>query len=210
MRVIDNSVPISPAMHTYPGDPAVEIQTASAIARGDSNNSSRIVMGSHTGTHVDAPRHFIEDRLSVDKLPMDVLVGKVYVAEILTTTQIGVNELEKASIPPDTKRIIFKTVNSKLIWKAKEFQPDYISLSGEGAQWLLRMGIRLVGIDYLSIEKFNSPHHEVHHALLDANVVILEGLNLIGVSPGEYTLCCLPLKIGGGDGAPARAVLIEA
>ncbi len=210
MRVIDISVPISPAMHTYPGDPAVEIQTASAIARGDSNNSSRIVMGSHTGTHVDAPRHFIEDRLSVDKLPMDVLVGKVYVAEILTTTQIGVNELEKASIPPDTKRIIFKTVNSKLIWKAKEFQPDYISLSGEGAQWLLRMGIRLVGIDYLSIEKFNSPHHEVHHALLDANVVILEGLNLIGVSPGEYTLCCLPLKIGGGDGAPARAVLIEA
>ena len=196
-------------MHTYPGDPAVEVQPASAIAKGDSNNSSRLVMGSHTGTHIDAPRHFIEDMLPVDKLPLDVLVGKAYVAEILTTTQISVKDLEKAAIPPGTKRVIFKTVNSKLIWKAKEFQTDYISLSVEGAQWLLQRGVRLVGIDYLSIEKFNSPEHEVHHTLLEANVVILEGLNLTGVSPGEYTLCCLPLKISEGDGAPARAVLIE-
>lgn len=209
MRVIDISVPISPAMHTYPGDPIVEIAAESSISKGDSNNSSRIIMGSHSGTHIDAPRHFIEDRLSVDKLPMDVLVGKAYVAEILTTGQIGVSELEKASIPADTRRIIFKTINSKLMWKAKDFQQNYISLSIEGAQWLLRMGVKLVGIDYLSIEKFKSSNHEVHRALLDANVVILEGLNLNGVSPGEYTLCCLPLKISGGDGAPARAVLIE-
>lgn len=209
MRVIDISVAISPSMHIYPGDPAVEVYPASAIAKGDSNNSSRLVMGSHTGTHIDAPRHFIEDRLTVDKLPMDVLVGKAYVAEILTTGQISVADLERAKIPQDTKRVIFKTVNSKLIWKAKEFQPDFISLSGEGAQWLVQRGVRLVGIDYLSVEKFKSPNHEVHHTLLDANVVILEGLNLTGVSPGEYTLCCLPLKISGGDGAPARAVLIE-
>ncbi len=209
MRVIDISVAISPLMHIYPGDPTVEIQPASEIAKGDSNNSSRLIMGSHTGTHVDAPRHFIEDRLSIDRLPMDVLVGKAYVAEILTTSQISVSDLEKAKIPPGTKRVLFKTVNSKLIWKAKEFQPDFISLSSEGAKWLVQNGIRLVGIDYLSIEKFRSPDHEVHHTLLDANVVILEGLNLTGVSPGEYTLCCLPLKISGGDGAPARAVLIE-
>ncbi|MSQ32029.1 MAG: cyclase family protein [Dehalococcoidia bacterium] len=209
MRVIDISVAISSSMHIYPGDPAVEVQPASAISKGDSNNSSRLVMGSHTGTHVDSPRHFIQDMLSVDKLPLDVLVGKAYVAEILTTTQIGVKDLEKAAIPPGTKRIIFKTVNSKLIWKAKDFQPDYISLSVDGAKWLLQMGVRLIGIDYLSIEQFKSPQHEVHHVLLEANVVILEGLNLTGVSPGEYTLCCLPLKISGGDGAPARTVLIE-
>lgn len=209
MRVIDISVAISPSMHIYPGDPAVEVHPSSAIAMGDSSNSSRLVMGSHTGTHVDAPRHFIQDRMSVDKLPMEALVGKAYVAEVLTTAQISVSDLEKAGIPSGARRILFKTVNSKLIWKAREFQPDFISLSHEGAQWLVDRGIRLVGIDYLSIERFRSANHEVHRTLLDANVVILEGLNLTGVSPGEYTLCCLPLKILGGDGAPARAVLIE-
>ena len=209
MRIIDISVPISNDMHVYPGDPLVDIQPASKIADGAISNSSRLTFGSHTGTHIDAPRHFIEGRMSVDQLPLDTLVGKAYVAEFTATEHIRPKELEDADIPKGTRRILLKTINSKLIWRSKSFRQDFVYLAEDSATWLLDRGVRLVGIDYLSIEQFHSPTHRVHMDLLNANVVILEGLNLNGVSPGEYTLCCLPLKIKGGDGAPARAILLE-
>jgi arylformamidase len=209
MRIIDISVPISNDMHVYPGDPGIDIQPASKIADGASSNSSRLNFGSHTGTHIDAPRHFIEGRLSVDELPLHVLVGKAYVAEVTATERVTPRDLEGAGIPKGTQRILLKTINSKLIWRSKSFRQDFVHLAEESAKWLLDRDVQLVGIDYLSIEQFHSPTHRVHLDLLNANVVILEGLNLNGVAPGEYTLCCLPLKIKGGDGAPARAVLLE-
>jgi arylformamidase len=197
MRILDVSVPIRPEMITYPGDPAVKLERVSAIADGALANVSRLAFGVHTGTRVDAPVHFLEGAAAVEELPLDALLGRVLVigAEALTASTLRGLELPE--------RIVFKTPNSEL-WARAEFSDDFLALDGAGAQVLVERGVRLVGIDYLSIGD-----EDAHRVLLAAGVVAIEGLDLRGVEPGEYELVCAPLKLVGSDGAPARVFLIQ-
>ena len=207
MTIYDISVSISNNMPVYPGDQTVDITPLNCISEGADANVSMIKMGSHTGTHVDPPKHFIDSGLTVDKLPLDVLVGECMVCEIPESSVIGIAELEAANIPPGTERILFKTKNSNL-WDKPGFQEDYAYLDPKAAEWLVKRGVRLIGIDYLSIEGFHTGSVDTHLRLLEAGIILIEGLDLQAVTVGIYTLVCLPLKIEGGDGAPARAILI--
>jgi len=195
-------------MITWPGDPSVSIEPSSLIAKGKPANVSQIHMGSHTGTHVDPPLHFLENGGPVDMLDLNVLVGKALVLDMEHAGDaIETHHLEAAGLSEGTERVLFKTPNSK-IWSGPAVFPDrYTALSPEAAEWLVGRGVRLVGIDFLSIERRGAAGHPTHHTLLDAGVVIVEGLDLSQTNPGEYWLTCLPLKILGGDGAPARAIL---
>jgi arylformamidase len=208
MRTYDITLTISPEMIVWPGDPKVSIQQISSIASGDSANVSQISMSCHTGTHVDAPHHFLNDGKTVEELSLDLLVGRAYVLYLPEVNLITASTLMRAEIPPRTRRLLFKTRNSEL-WKNSqhEFQTDFVGLSVDAAEYLVDRNVRLVGIDYLSIApyKLGTP---VHTILLNAGVVVIEGLNLSQVSPGRYTLHCLPLKLGGGDGAPTRCILV--
>ncbi|MBI4728007.1 MAG: cyclase family protein [Acidobacteria bacterium] len=198
-------------MMVWPNDPPVSVEPAHRIARGDVANVSLLRLGSHTGTHVDPPCHFIEGAPAVDAIPLDALVGPAVVADLRGVSgAIGPEDLERLALPEGTERLLFRTDNSE-IWgrRPARFPDSYVALSPEGARWVLARGIRLVGTDFLSIERAGAPGHPVHVALLSAGIVILEGLDLSGVEPGSYTLLCLPLKVAGGDGAPARAVLMD-
>ena len=207
MPIYDITVPIRSAMPIYEGDPAVEIRAWSAFAKGDSSNVSFLHFGAHTGTHVDAPAHFIEGAGRIDSLSMDVLIGRARVVRVPDElTEIDQNFLNGCELD-QVERILFHTRNSGF-WN-EGFRKDFTHLLPEAAEQLVKQGIKLVGTDYLSIEKFHSGHHRTHLTLLAKGVVIVEGLNLTGVPPGDYELICLPLKIadGAGDGAPARVVL---
>jgi arylformamidase len=209
MKIYDISLPISPEMPVWPGDPAVILEQVSSMDAGAHDNVSRMGCSVHTGTHVDAPHHFLNDHRTVDALSLDVLTGPVQVIQIpVDVGLITAEVLEEAAVPSGTLRLLLKTRNSRL-WEHSpaEFARDFVGVSEDGAEWLVRSGVKLVGIDYLSIAPFNQsvPSHRV---LLKPGVVILEGLDLSGVSPGLYTLYCLPLKLVGSDGAPARAILI--
>ena len=210
MRIYDVSVPISAETPIYPGDPTVEISQWAAIARGDAANVSRLNFGAHTATHVDAPSHFIEGAARVDAAPLDALLGPARVVVIpedvdaITAEHLAAENLAGAS------RVLFKTRNSAFWGAAAEgFRSNFTYVAPDAARALVRAGVRLVGMDYLSVEKFQAKKFETHEALLSAGVVILEGLDLREVEGGDYELICLPLKIAGGagDGAPARAVL---
>ena len=207
-RIIDISLDVSPSMLTWPGDPAVGIDPAKRMARGDPANVSELHMGSHTGTHVDPPFHFIDGAPGVDALPLDAMIGPATVVDF-TDVEHTIGPDEAARIPAGAERVLFLTRNSR-IWEnpSPSFPDDYVALSPEGARTLVERGVRLVGVDFLSVERRGAQGHPTHVALLEAGVVIVEGLNLSGVEPGPYTLACLPLKIVDGDGAPARAVLI--
>jgi arylformamidase len=210
MRIYDVSVPISAATPVYPGDPGVEIRRWAAIADGDAANVSLLHFGAHTGTHVDAPSHFIEGASKVDAMPLDALVGTARVIQmpdaldIIEASHLSAQTIEGAT------RIIFKTRNSAF-WSdtTSGFRQDFTYLAPDAAHALVQSGVRLVGIDYLSVEKFQSERHETHLILLSNGVVIVEGLDLREVAAGDYELICLPLKItgGAGDGAPARVIL---
>lgn len=207
--MIDITIPISPAMPTWPGE-QVSIVPLSRIARGDPANVSRYRLSSHTGTHVDPPFHFIPTGITVDQLPLDTLIGPARVVSLEQVPRaIGAADLAGAAVPPGAVRLLLKTRNSRF-WAGppRPFRRDYVYLADDGAQWLIDHGVRLVGIDYLSIEGFHAPGHPVHHALLAHGIVIVEGLNLAAAAPGDYQLICLPLKVEHGDGAPARAVLM--
>lgn len=207
MAIYDITVPIRSGMPVYEGDPGVEIKAWSALARGDSANVSFLQFGAHTGTHVDAPAHFIEGTRKIEALSLDVLIGPARVIRVPDdVAEIDLNFLAGCDLDR-VERILFRTRNSNF-WN-EGFRKDFTHLSPEGAEKLVDRGVKLVGIDYLSIEKFHSGHHRTHLALLSHNVVIVEGLNLSDVAAGDYELICLPLKIaeGAGDGAPARAVL---
>ncbi len=198
------TVPIHAAMVVYEGDPPVQVTAALAVERGDPCNVTRLSLGSHTGTHVDAPLHFIPGGATVDRLALDALLGPVRVIEC-PPGPIGPATLVAADLTGE-RRVIFKTGNSAL-WARERFVRDYQALTLEAARELARAGVGLVGIDYLSIEAFGAPGHPVHRCLLAAGVVILEGLELSAVPAGRYELLCLPLRVRDGDGAPARALL---
>jgi len=194
-------------MPVYEGDPGVKIDAWSAFAKGDSSNVTMLNFGAHTGTHVDAPAHFIEGARKIDALPLEILMGPARVVRVPDDrTEIDVEFIQAADLT-GVERVIFHTRNSTL-WD-EGFRKDFTHLLPEAAQLLVDQNIKLVGTDYLSIEKFHSGHHQTHLTLLSNNVVIVEGLNLSEVPEGDYELVCLPLRIadGAGDGAPARAVL---
>ena len=212
MKIYDVSVPISSQTPVYAGDPQVEITTAHAIADGAPANVSNLCFGAHTATHVDASNHFIEGSRKVDKLPLDVLIGRVRVVEIdKNAAAVDAAQLENVDLK-GVERVLFKTRNSEF-WNdlGQGFQTDFTYIAPDAAQKLVDLGVKLVGIDYLSVEKFGSEDFQTHITLLKNQVIIIEGLDLREVSGGDYELICLPLKIaeGTGDGAPARTVLRE-
>ncbi len=209
MKIIDISLPLSPRLHTWPGNPPFELQAVNRVATGGSANVSRVVLGSHSGTHVDAPRHFFDDGPGVGEMRLDELVGPCRIAEVSLPPgrqPIGVPEIQRAAGTPPATRLLLKTPNSRL-WTRDEFTPEFAYLAPAAAEWLVRAGVRLVGIDYLSIEEFRKAGAPTHHILLGAGVIVVEGLNLAHVDPGTYELVCLPLRIEGSDGSPARVIL---
>ena len=208
MRTYDISLAISPDMPVWPGDPQVVIERVREIADGENANVSRLECGVHVGTHVDAPIHFIEGSSGVEVIPLRVLIGRAYVVHLPDSSVIDENTLEGSGIPPRTRRVLFKTSNSKC-WAQGEhlFKEDFVAIDASGASWLVRKKVKLVGVDYLSVAPFGASR-ETHRILLENGVVVVEGLDLSEVSQGRYTIYCLPLKIIGCDGAPARAILI--
>jgi arylformamidase len=208
MHVYDISVGIHPDMPVWPGDPPLELSRVSAISAGGNANVSRLSCSVHTGTHMDAPLHFVDGAASIESIPLKVLIGRAYVVHLPKTAVIDAACLEAAEIPPRTKRVLFRTRNSAL-WARGEtkFQTDFVAIDLSGAEWLVRKGAQLVGVDYLSVAPYKRSKG-VHETLLKAGVAVVEGLDLSKVSQGRYTLYCLPLKLVGSDGAPARAVLV--
>jgi arylformamidase len=204
-RFLDVSVPLATGIPSFPGNPEFEILAVKRIAEGGSSNVSRIVLGTHTGTHVDAPRHFFDEAPGVESLALDLLVGRTRVIEIHTRGSVTRSDLAAAGLREDL-RVLLKTPNSAL-WNGSGFHPDYTFLDESGARYLVDQGVKVVGIDYLSIEQFKKPGAPAHRALLSQGVIIIEGLNLSDADPGMYEMYCLPLPILGGDGAPARVVL---
>jgi arylformamidase len=208
MRVYDVSVPLRPTIATYgDSEPGPKLHYHSLIREGQSANVSELSLGSHTGTHVDAPDHFLDNKIGIDKIPVDSLVGPAYVVEFDVTAHITRDDLETAGIPREATRLLAKTTNGRF-WEDDAFHPDFIGFDDSAADWLAERFV-LVGIDYLSIERFHSSTHAVHNALLSKGAVVLEGLDLREVPPGEYLLVCAPLNVVGADGAPARAFLLE-
>jgi arylformamidase len=208
LSIHDLSLPISPSMVTWPGDPPVRIEPRLRIARGDAVNVSELFFGSHTGTHVDPPYHFDDQGVRVDEIPLDVLLGRAWVCEVTSEHDIDVAALQ-GNVPPGSSRLLLKTANSGLWHRdVQEFWPDFVTLTVEAANWILEQGIRLLGVDYLSLDRPDCEGFPVHHALLDAGIVVVEGLDLSSLRTGWYNLYCLPLKVAGGDGAPARAVAV--
>jgi arylformamidase len=206
-RIYDISVPIRSGGLVYPGNPEIDIALQQAVAKGAGANVSTIRFGSHTGTHADAARHFFDDGQTVDKIPLERLIGPALLLSFPDGVRsVGAAELRAHDIKGQT-RILLRTRNSALL-SQKEFVKDYTYLAPDGAQYLVDQGVELVGIDYLSIEQFHSGHHLTHRTLLERSVVIVEGLDLSVPPPGQYQFICLPLRIEGCDGAPARAVLI--
>ena len=204
-QLLDVTVPLSSGVPTFPGDPRYEMERVLQISDGHPCNVARLSMGSHAGTHVDAPFHFLSEGATVEELPLDVLMGPARVLEILASHAIERSDLERIDLRGDV-RVLFKTRNSGQL-RNPAFQEDFVYLTEAAARYLVEVGVRLVGIDYLSVEKFGSTDFPVHHVLLRAGVIIVEGLDLSDAAAGEYDMACLPLRLVGADGAPARVVL---
>ena len=205
MKIFDVTVPISKDLVVYPGDPPIKIERKNAIDKNDSKfNLSRYSFGSHTGTHVDPPFHFIENGVTVDNLPLELLIGRARVVEIAAPC-IDETVLAEVDLTEDV-RVLFKTRNSYL-WGQKKFVEDFVYIAPGGARELVNRGIKVVGLDYLSVEKYGAAEPETHLTLLGAGTVIIEGLDLSEVDAGDYEMICLPLRIKDGDGAPARVIL---
>ena len=205
--IYDISLPIANGGVVYPGNPEISITAQQSLAKGDGANVSHLSFGSHTGTHVDAPKHFFDDGLGVDALPLDILLGPAMLIgfpdEVMS---VGEAELRRYQLKGHT-RVLIKTRNSGFI-REPDFHRDYTYLAPDGAAYLVGLGVRLVGVDYLSIEQFHSGHHRTHRTLLESGVVIVEGLDLSAPPYGPYDLRVLPLRLTDLDGAPARAVLV--
>ena len=204
-RIYDVSLTIEPGMVVYPGNAPVTVDEVKSLRTGDSSNVSLLHIGTHTSTHVDAPRHYIPGGAGADKIPPDVLVGPARLFQLPEVAYIERSTLEPLDFSGVT-RVLFGTRNSRLLTH-HHFHDDYAYLSGDAAQYLVDAGMALVGVDYLSVEEFKKPGRPAHHTLLKADVVIVEGLLLADVPAGDYDLLCLPLKIRDADGAPARVFL---
>jgi len=203
---IDVSVMLRTGMVSWPGDPPARISHAKEIERGDPCTVSLLEMGAHTGTHMDAPAHFVRGGIGIDEMPLDAAIGSARVIPIRDRKSIKPDELARHRIRRG-ERVLFKTHNSDHAWDTDSFVEDFVYLSATAAQYLVERQVRLVGVDYLSVGGFRADGVETHQALLKAGIWIIEGLNLKRVRPGRVQLVCLPLKISGGDGAPARALV---
>jgi arylformamidase len=203
-KLIDVTVPLSAEVAAFPGDPCFQAEPTHSLKGGDPYNASRLTLGTHSGTHVDAPYHFLEDGARVDELSLDLLMGKVRVVSVAAREAVEREHLEQLDLRDDL-RLLFKTRNSGQL--RQPFQPNFVYLSPDAATFLVQVGIKLVGWDYLSLERYGSSDFATHHTLLGAGVVIIEGLDLSQVDPGEYDMICLPLRLQGADGSPARVVL---
>jgi arylformamidase len=209
MTIYDISLAITPSLPVWPGDPPVLLSQPSHLDRGDVCTITRLDISAHSGTHLDAPAHFIPQGATVETLSLDVLIGPCWVAAITAPGHITAEMLAALAIPPDVTRLLLKTRNSHL-WAQgiDRFAEDFVAIAADGARWLVDRGVKLVGVDYLSVGSFDDgvPTHQI---LLGAGIIAVEGLDLSAVAAGAYQLICLPLKIAGADGAPARAVLIR-
>lgn len=210
MKIFDISVSLSAEIPVWPGDPQILLERYRHISTGNASNDSKIACSVHSGTHVDAPAHFIENGVTVEQLPLHALIGTATVVEILNSNIITPEILEDQALPAETKRLLFKTKNS-VLWDnpAHQFNPDFVALSPAAAGWIVSKGMQLVGIDYLSIQMYNDADPRTHRILLEAGIVVVEGLDLRNIRAGTYQFICLPIKLAGSEGAPARAVLIQ-
>lgn len=210
-KIYDVTVPLSDAFPVWPGDPAIKLRPISRISSGDACNASQIVCPTHCGTHVDPPWHFVDDGATLDQVPIERWIGPCQVIQIPDdVTLIQPAHLDIAGIAPGITRILFKTSNSQK-WSRRPlvFDTNYVALSLKATLWLIAHEIKLVGVDYLSFAAYDAQDNDVHRTLLGHDVVAIEGLDLSAVAPGFYGLVCLPLKLPGGDGAPARVVLMS-
>jgi arylformamidase len=205
MDFFDISRPLGPRSVTFPGDLPLEITIDSDVSRGDLATVSHFCASTHVGTHVDPPRHLFPDARAIDELPLSAMIGPAHVVDV-SDRIITADVLKAAGIPPEIPRILFRTHDGSL-WKQPGYQADHPYLDESAANWLVATRTRLVGIDYLSVDGGNAPTLPVHRTLLAGGAIILEGLDLSDIRPGSYQLICLPLRLVGADGAPARAVL---
>ena len=208
MRIYDISLSISPSSVIWPGDAPVTIEHTQHLSRGDHATVSHLCLSAHTGTHIDAPCHFVAGGHGIDDVGLDPLVGPALVVQAPECDLITANVLDALGILPQVDRLLLKTRNSSKWSSVTAFDPEYVAISPDGAMWLIEHGVRLIGLDYLSVAPF-ADTGTTHRLLLEAGIIPLEGLNLASVLPGWYELYCLPLSIAGGDGAPARAILID-
>lgn len=210
MEIYDISLPIQPSMPVWPGDEPVRLEQTESMDKGSEYNMTVLHMSAHAGTHVDAPHHFLNDRRTVESMPLETLTGPAYVLHLSDDiSAVTAETLSSAAVPPRTSRLLLRTRNSSL-WEGTvtEFCTDFVAVTSDGAEWLVTHGVRLVGVDYLSVAPYEAsvPTHQI---LLRAGVVVVEGLNLSRVPQGEYMLYCLPLNLVGSEGAPARAILVR-
>jgi arylformamidase len=205
MRIYDVTRPVSPSLPVWPGDPPLVLERVASMERGDRLNLSHMASSVHIGTHVDAPLHFVAGAADVSSLALDVLIGPVRLVELPDADVITAESLSHVDLD-GVKRLLFKTRNGQL--RQDEFDTGFVALTLDAAQWVIEHGVQLVGVDYLSVEPFGGDG-SVHRALLGAGVVVVEGLDLRDVPPGDYVLACLALKLVGSDGAPARVALIS-
>ena len=205
MNIYDVTLTISDKLITWPSDPTVSIRKTRLISQGNSCNVSELKFGSHCGTHIDAPYHFEENGIKIDQIPLDYLIGNATVFDIRNKEKIDFEDIKTLQLK-NKKRVIFKTINSTY-WKLSEFKKDFVYITKEAAQHLVDCGVKVVGIDYLSVEKFGNKPADTHHIFLRNGVVLIEGLDLSSVKAGDYELIALPLKIKDCDGSPARVIL---
>ena len=210
MQIFDVTIPIHPNMVVWPGDPPISFHRVKKIEEGSNSNVSEIKMGVHTGTHVDAPVHFIQGKPGIDSLDLSILIGPAQVVELPDDCNlIDEKVVQSAGIKPGMERVLFKTKNSRF-WQTDpdHFHTDFTAFSVNGSRAIISMGIRLLALDYLSISPYKQSR-PTHEALLGANIIVVEGLDLSHIGPGFYQLICLPLRLMGSDGSPARVVLVQ-
>ncbi len=205
-RIFDISLPLSPELLVWPGDPPVDVTKTAAFSAGDAYEMSLLRMTTHSGTHIDPPAHFLPGGKTVDAIDPVRCLGPVLVVALPGRRDIEPEDLQAYNWSR-FKRVLFKTQNSRRGY-TEPFEENFTALSEAAARFLVKKGVVLVGIDYLSIER-ETRGFPVHHILLGNDVVILEGITLASVPPGVYDLACLPLKIKNGDGGPARAILLQ-
>ena len=205
MKLIDVSVPLDAQLPTYPHNTPFALEPIKRLARGDSSNVSTLHMSAHTGTHVDAPRHFFDEGAGTEALPLELLIGRARVITVDSRAGVAAEDLDHLDFSDDI-RVLIKTHNSRL-WGSPAFHEDYVGVTESGARHLVEHGIKVVGVDYLSVEQFRKPGAPAHHVLLGAGTIVIEGLDLRDVEPGIYEMFCLPLRVVASDGAPARVVL---